>query len=69
MWVPEADGPVADFGRPEFHRPLMDGRLHWAGAETEAVGGGHMEGAVRSGLRAARAVLAAWPAALDPRPS
>lgn len=58
VWVPEADGPTAGFGTHEFHQPLMNGRLHWAGAETEAVGGGHMEGAVRSGLRAAQAVLA-----------
>lgn len=45
------------YGHPSFGEPLWDGRLWWAGAETEAVGGGHMEGAVRSGRRAARGVL------------
>lgn len=35
------------------------GPLHWAGAETATVWNGYMEGAVRSGERAAREVLAA----------
>ncbi len=34
------------------------GRIHWAGAETSSVGNGYMEGAVRSGERAAQEVLA-----------
>ena len=34
------------------------GRVHWAGAETATVWSGYMEGAVRSGERAARAVVA-----------
>lgn len=46
------------FGHRSFSTPLWDGRLSWAGTETEAVGGGHMEGAVRSGHRAARQVVA-----------
>ena len=33
------------------------GRIHWAGSETESIWNGYMEGAVRSGERAAREVL------------
>ena len=50
---------LLDYGHPAFARPLWDGRLFWAGAETERRGGGHMEGAVRSGRRAADQVLRA----------
>lgn len=35
------------------------GRIHWAGAETSAVSCGYMDGAIRSGERAAAEVLAA----------
>jgi monoamine oxidase len=52
-------GELADYGHPAFTRPLLGGRLVWAGAETEAVGGGHMEAAVRSGRRAAALVRSA----------
>jgi monoamine oxidase len=53
-------GDPLPLGHPALAEPLLDGRLVWAGAETEAfeVGGGHMEGAVRSGLRAAAQLLA-----------
>ena len=54
VWL---DEPVP-YGHPAFREPLFDGRLLWAGAETEAVGGGHMEAAVRSGRRAAAQVPA-----------
>lgn len=37
------------------------GPIHWAGAETSSRWAGYMEGAVRSGLRAAREVIAAAP--------
>jgi monoamine oxidase len=50
FWV---DEPLLDYGHPRFAEPLLDGRLIWAGAETVAEGGGHLEGAVRSGQRAA----------------
>ena len=50
---------LLDYGHPAFARPLWDGRLVWAGAETDGPGGGHMEGAVRSGRRAAEQVLRA----------
>jgi monoamine oxidase len=33
------------------------GRIHWAGTETSEVWNGYMDGAVRSGERAAREVL------------
>ncbi len=35
------------------------GRIHWTGTETATVWSGYMEGAVRSGERAAQEVLAA----------
>ena len=34
------------------------GRIHWAGAETSAIWNGYMDGAIRSGYRAAEALLA-----------
>lgn len=46
------------YGHRSFSVALWDGRLSWAGTETESTGGGHMEGAVRSGHRAARNVVA-----------
>lgn len=57
---PHSHEPPA-YGSPAFAAPWLDGRLFWAGTETESVadGGGHMEGAVASGLRAARSVMAA----------
>jgi monoamine oxidase len=53
-WV---DGDLLDYGHPALARPLLGGRLVWAGAETVADGGGHMEGAVSSGRRAAELIL------------
>ena len=46
-------------GNPAFTEPLFGGRLVWAGTETAGAGAGHMEGAVRSGRRAASQLLAA----------
>ena len=57
--VADPGGPPVDYGHPAWAEPLMDGRLLWAGAETDGVAGGHMEGAVRSGRRAAERILAA----------
>ncbi|MGH9224791.1 MAG: flavin monoamine oxidase family protein [Acidimicrobiales bacterium] len=56
-----AGGEVLAYGDAAFEHPLMGGRLVWAGTETAtpADGGGHMEGAVASGQRAAREVLRA----------
>ncbi len=51
-------GDLSALGHPAFSEPRFDGRLVWAGAETSAAGAGHMEGAVRSGQRAAAQVLA-----------
>jgi monoamine oxidase len=45
------------YGDPAFAEPVYDGRLVWAGTETAAAGAGHMEGAVRSGQRAASQLL------------
>ena len=51
-------GELLPFGHRAFTEPVFDGRLVWAGTETAEIGGGHMEGAVRSGRRAAAQVLA-----------
>jgi len=44
---------MLNFG-PALREPI--GRLHWAGTETTEVFNGYMDGAVRSGERAAREV-------------
>jgi len=51
-------GKPLPLGHPAFAEALFDGRLVWAGSETADIGAGHMEGAVRSGQRAATQVLA-----------
>ena len=48
-------GVLTGFGK-SLRTPV--GRLHWAGTETSAVWTGYMEGAVRSGERAAQEILA-----------
>jgi monoamine oxidase len=55
-----APGALSAYGE-ELRRPA--GRIHWAGAETATVWCGYMEGAVRSGERAAAEALDAegWP--------
>jgi monoamine oxidase len=40
---------------PALRRPV--GRIHWAGTETSTYWNGYMDGAVRSGERAAREVM------------
>lgn len=49
-------GVLHDYG-PAIREPI--GRLHWAGTETASRWNGYMEGAVRSGERAAREALEA----------
>jgi monoamine oxidase len=49
-------GVLLDYG-PSIREPA--GRIHWAGAETSIYWNGYMDGAVRSGKRAAKEVLAA----------
>src|SRR4051794_20818006 len=49
-------GTLLDFG-PALRAPV--GKLHWAGTETSDYWAGYMDGAVRSGERAAAEVLAA----------
>jgi monoamine oxidase len=51
-------GVLLDYG-PHLRRPVD--RIHWAGTETSTIWAGYMEGAVRSGERAAREVLALLP--------
>lgn len=51
-----APGTLLDFG-PTLRAPL--GKIHWAGTETSDFWCGYMDGAVRSGERAATEVLAA----------
>jgi monoamine oxidase len=48
-------GTLLDFGA-ELRKPA--GRIHWAGTETSTYWNGYMDGAVRSGKRAAAEVLA-----------
>jgi monoamine oxidase len=48
-------GVLTEYG-PWIRKPV--GRIHWAGAETSDYWNGYMDGAVRSGERAAREVLA-----------
>nr|WP_221284205.1 FAD-dependent oxidoreductase [Deinococcus humi] len=56
----DAAVPLADFqyGHQAFEEPAFGGRVFWAGTETSAVDGGMLEGAVRSGKRAAYLVQA-----------
>lgn len=54
VWVRE---PLP-YGHPAFARPQWDGRLAFAGTETAADGGGHMEGALNSGHRAVALIVA-----------
>jgi monoamine oxidase len=49
-------GVLSDFG-PTIRKPV--GRVSWAGSETSTFWAGYMDGAVRSGKRAAQEVLAA----------
>ncbi len=53
-WV---EGEPLAYGHPALAQPLLGHRVMLAGTETAAVGGGHMEGAVRSGHRAADLVI------------
>ena len=46
---------LLDYGA-EIRRP--HGRVHWAGTETATIWNGYMEGALRSGERAAADALA-----------
>jgi monoamine oxidase len=48
-------GALLDYGEA-IRAPV--GRIHWAGAETAALWNGYMDGAVRSGQRAAKEALA-----------
>jgi monoamine oxidase len=47
-------GVLLDYG-PEIRKPV--GRVHWAGTETATIWNGYMDGALRSGDRAAAEVL------------
>ena len=48
-------GTLTKYG-PRLREPV--GRIHWAGTETSSFWNGYMDGAVRSGERAAKEVLA-----------
>ncbi len=51
--------PHHNNGHPLFSQPLMNGKLYLSGTETSPVFGGYMDGAVYSGLAAARHILSA----------
>lgn len=53
----QATSSTATYGHPVFMNMTPDSRLHWASTETADAFGGHMEGAIRAGKRAARTVL------------
>ncbi|HLQ79473.1 MAG TPA: NAD(P)/FAD-dependent oxidoreductase [Brachybacterium sp.] len=64
---PESAGhDTSTFGHPAFARPVHD-RIHWASTETAPAFGGHLEGAVLAGLRAAEH-LTSHTASGSPRP-
>lgn len=56
----DARPPAAhpEYGTAAFDALAWDGRLAWAGAETSRVEGGYLDGAIASGLRAARLLTA-----------
>ena len=45
------------YGHPEFQKPTLDARVHWASTETSPVAPGHIEGALTAAERAASAIL------------
>jgi monoamine oxidase len=49
---------TAHFGHALYQQGSFGGRLQWASTETSAAYAGHIEGAIRAGLRAARNVTA-----------
>jgi monoamine oxidase len=54
--VPYAAHPVWIQDGQALAAPV--GRIHWAGAETSDIWNGYMDGAIRSGRRAAAEILA-----------
>lgn len=50
-------GAALGYGHPRLGQPDLGGRLHLAGTETASEAGGHMEGALVSAERVARAIL------------
>ena len=45
------------YGHPDFHKPTLNGRAHWASTETSMVAPGHIEGAFAAAERAANAII------------
>ena len=62
----EALGALGLFGHPGYREPALGGRLHWASTETATAYAGHVEGAIRAGVQAARQVEHALRAARLP---
>ncbi len=60
--APSLRAATSGYGHPLYQRPTA-GRIHWASTETSAQHAGHIEGALRAGTRAARAILLALEAA------
>jgi monoamine oxidase len=59
-------GVLLDYGE-RLRRPV--GRVHWAGTETATIWTGYIDGAVRSGERAAAEVIDELPAGLPRMPT
>ena len=54
--APSPRASTSSYSDPQFQQPVH-GRLHWASTETAPAYAGHVEGAIRAGLQAARAIL------------
>lgn len=53
---PSPGASTSTYSHAQLQQPVH-GRLHWASTETAPVYAGHVEGAIRAGLRAARTIL------------
>ena len=46
------------YGHPDFQKPFLGGRVHWASTETSTIAPGHIEGAFAVAERSVNAILA-----------
>lgn len=54
--APARHASTRSYGAPSLREPV-GGRIHWASSETATEHAGHLEGAIRAGTSAARAIL------------
>ncbi|WP_426988212.1 flavin monoamine oxidase family protein [Pseudarthrobacter sp. Y6] len=55
--IPAANASTGSYGAPALQHPV-EGHIHWASTETDTQYAGHLEGAIRAGMQAARRILA-----------